>query len=135
MALASDSLPDDIEGLRVFAIQAVAERDAAIAERDNAIAQNDRLRHLLHKANDALYGSKSEQLAKLPPDQLHLALEDIEQAIAKNEAVEEKKARTRMRRAGAGRPIVVRCPPICRASTRRSRRKTRTARVVMRRCM
>jgi transposase len=92
MALASDSLPDDIEGLRVFAIQAVAERDAAIAERDNAIAQNDRLRHLLHKANDALYGSKSEQLAKLPPDQLHLALEDIEQAIAKNEAVEEKKA-------------------------------------------
>ena len=78
-----DSLPDDIEALRVFALQVIAERDAAIA-------QNDRLRHLLHKANDALYGSKSERLAKLDPDQLQLALEDIEQAIAKNEAVEEK---------------------------------------------
>jgi transposase len=91
MALASDSLPDNIEGLRAFAIQAVAERDAAIAERDEAIARNDRLRHLLHKANDALYGSKSERLAKLPVDQLNLALEDIEQAIAKNDAVEDKK--------------------------------------------
>src|SRR5580693_5577423 len=91
MGLASDSLPGDIEGLRAFAIQTIAERDAAIAERDEAIARNDQLRHLLHKANDALYGSKSERLAKLPPDQLNLALEDIEQAIAKNEAVEEKK--------------------------------------------
>ena len=79
----ADSLPDDIEALRAFALKMIAERDAAIA-------QNDRLRHLLHKANDALYGSKSERLAKLDPDQLHLALEDIEQAIAKNEAVEEK---------------------------------------------
>lgn len=90
MALPIESLPGDIEALRAFAMKAVAERDAAIAQRDNAIAQNDRLRHLLHKANDALYGSKSERLAKLDPDQLHLALEDIEQAIAKNEAVEEK---------------------------------------------
>ena len=66
MSLASDSLPDNIEGLRAFAIQVVAERDAAIAERDEAIARNDRLRHLLHKANGALYGSKSERLAKPP---------------------------------------------------------------------
>src|SRR4051794_13120988 len=68
----------------------MTERDAAIAERDHATAQNDRLRDLLRKANDALYGSKSERLAKLSADQLNLALEDIEQAIAKNEAVEEK---------------------------------------------
>jgi transposase len=85
MVLHVDSLPDDIETLRAFALKMIAERDAAVA-------QNDRLRHLLHKANDALYGSKSERLAKLDPDQLHLALEDIEQAIAKNEALEEKKA-------------------------------------------
>jgi transposase len=91
MASLIDSLPDDIEGLRAFAIQTITERDAAIAERDEAIARNDHLRHLLHKANDALYGSKSERLAKLPPDQLNLALEDIEQAIAKNEAIEEKR--------------------------------------------
>ena len=71
MASLIDSLPDDIEGLRAFAIQTITERDAAIAERDEAIARNDHLRHLLHKANDALYGSKSERLAKLPPDQLN----------------------------------------------------------------
>jgi transposase len=98
MASLADSLPDDVHALRAMALAVIAERDAAIAERDTAIverdeaiARNDRLRHLLHKANDALYGSKSERLAKLPPDQLNLALEDIEQAIAKNDAVEEKK--------------------------------------------
>src|SRR4051812_8823148 len=87
----ADSLPGDIEALRAVALSALAERDRALAERDQAIAQNDRLRHLLRKANDALYGSKSERLSKLAPDQLALALEEIEQAIAKNEAVEEKK--------------------------------------------
>jgi transposase len=86
-----DSLPGDIDALRALALKAIAERDAAIAERDNAIALNEKLRHLLRKANDARFGSKSEKLAKLPPDQLALALEDIEQAIAKNESVEEKK--------------------------------------------
>lgn len=105
MSTTTDSLPDDIESLRALALKAlgerdtltcerdaaVDERDAAIAERDNAMALNDRLRHLLHKANDSRFGSKSEQLSKLPPDQLQLALEDIEQAIAKSEAIEEKK--------------------------------------------
>jgi hypothetical protein len=33
---------------------------------------------------------KNERLAKLHPDQLNLALEDLEQAIAKAEASEEK---------------------------------------------
>jgi transposase len=86
----ADSLPDDIEALRALALNAIAERDGAIAERDNAIAQNDRLRHLLRKANDARFGSKSEKLSRLPPDQLALALEDIEQAIAKSDAMAEK---------------------------------------------
>jgi hypothetical protein len=86
----ADSLPDDIEALRALALNAIAERDAVIAERDNAIALNDRLRHLLRQANDARFGSKSEKLSRLPPDQLALALEDIEQAIAKSEAIAEK---------------------------------------------
>lgn len=90
-----DSLPDNVEALRALALKLIAERDAAIAN-------NDRLRHLLRKANDALYGSKSERLSKLPPDQLHLALEDIEQAIAKSEAVEEKKAPQRKREGNRG---------------------------------
>src|SRR5713226_5073926 len=105
MASLADSLPDDVDALRAIALASITERDTAIAEReaeraekekiraerDAAIALNEKLRHLLHKANDALYGSKSERLAKLPPDQLHLALEDIEQAIAKNDAVEDKR--------------------------------------------
>lgn len=96
MASLSDSLPDDIEALRAFAMAAVAERDAAIterdavlAERDQLIAQNDRFRHLLKQLQRMQYGPKSE---RLDPDQFHLALEDIEQAIAKSEAQQDKAA-------------------------------------------
>ncbi len=69
-------------------MNAIAERDAAIAERDRLIELNDRLRRLLRKAQG--FEAKSERLAKLHPDQLNLALEDIEQTIAKAEAIEEK---------------------------------------------
>jgi transposase len=99
MVLPVDSLPDDVNALRAFALKVIAERDAAMA-------QNDRLRHLLRKANDALYGSKSERLAKLPADQLNLALEDIEQAIAKNEAVEEKRGEPAHTRRKANRGVL-----------------------------
>ena len=84
----ADSLPDDVDALRALALNAIAERDAAIAERDRLIELNDRLRHLLRKAQG--FEAKSERLAKLHPDQLNLALEDLEQAIAKTEATEEK---------------------------------------------
>src|SRR5262245_41991210 len=83
-----DSLPDDVDALRTLALNATAERDAAIAERDRLIELNDRLRRLLRKAQG--FEAKSERLAKLHPDQLNLALEDIEQTIAKAEAIEEK---------------------------------------------
>ena len=89
MSSLADSLPDDVEALRAFALSAMLERDAVTAERDRLVELNDRLRQLLRKAQG--FDAKSERLAKLPPDQLQLALEDIEQAIAKNEAVEEKK--------------------------------------------
>src|ERR1700758_5789013 len=74
--------------LRALALNAVAERDAAIAERDRLIELNDRLRRLLRKAQG--FEAKSERLATLHPDKLNLALEDIEQTIAKAEAIEEK---------------------------------------------
>lgn len=90
MASAADSLPDDVEALRAFALNVIVERDAAVAERDKLVEINDRLRRLLRKAQG--FEAKSEKLARLPADQLNLALEDIEQAIAKNEAVEEKKS-------------------------------------------
>ena len=89
------------------------ERDAAIAERDQALSQIDRLRHLLRQLQRAQFGRRSE---KLDPEQLLLALEDIEQAIAENEACDDKKdvqaakARAEKRRANRGA-----LPPICRA--------------------
>src|SRR5207302_253845 len=77
----------DGSGLVLVAV-ARAERDAAIVERDHALSQIDRLRHLLRQLQRAQFGRRSE---KLDPEQLLLALEDIEQAIAGNEAADDKK--------------------------------------------
>ena len=79
-----------------MALNALAERDAAIAERDQVIAINEKLRQLLRKAQG--FDAKSERLAKLDLDQLTLALEDLEQGIAKAEAIEEKTATTAPRK-------------------------------------
>jgi transposase len=97
--------PVDIEALQALLVAARAERDAALAERDQALSQNDRLRHLLRQLQRAQFGRSSE---KLDPDQLRLALEDVEQIIAANEADDDKKdpvaaqARADKRRANRG---------------------------------
>jgi transposase len=97
--------PTEVEALKALVTAARAERDAAIAERDQALSQMDRLRHLLRQLQRAHFGRRSE---KLDPEQLQLALEDIEQAIAGNAAADDKKdpvgARTRAdkRRASRG---------------------------------
>jgi transposase len=85
----TDQLTTEIDALQALVATARAERDAAIAERDHALSQMDRLRHLLRQLQRAQFGRRSE---KLDPDQLQLAIEDIEQAIAANEAAEDKKA-------------------------------------------
>ena len=98
-------LPTDIEALQALVAAACAERDVAIAERDQALSQIDRLRHLLRQLQRAQFGRRSE---KLDPEQLLLALEDIEQAIAGNEAADDKKdavaarARAQKRRVNRG---------------------------------
>jgi predicted component of type VI protein secretion system len=108
-------LPADIETLHALVAAARAERDAAVAERDQALSQIDRLRHLLRQLQRAQFGRRSE---KLDPEQLLLALEDIEQAVAGNEAADDKKDRRRHERAAtSAAPIAVRFRPICRAST------------------
>ena len=91
----TDQLPTDIDALQALVAAARAERDAAIAkcdaaivERDHALSQMDRLRHLLHQLQRAQFGRRSE---KLDPEQLLLAIEDIEQALAGDEAAEDKK--------------------------------------------
>ena len=91
----TDQLPTDIDALQELVAAARAERDAAIArcdtaiaERDHALSQMDRLRHLLRHLQRAQFGRRSE---KLDPEQLLLAIEDIEQAHAGDEAAEDKK--------------------------------------------
>jgi Transposase C of IS166 homeodomain len=64
-----------------------AEYDAAIAERDQALAQNHRLQHMLHQLQRMQPGRRSE---KLDQDQLQLAFEDVEQAVAVTEAADDK---------------------------------------------
>jgi len=91
----TDQLPTDIDALQELVAAARAERDAAIArcdtaiaERDHALSQMVRLRHLLRQLQRAQFGRRSE---KLDPEQLLLAIEDIEQAHAGDEAAEDKK--------------------------------------------
>ena len=84
----TDQLPTDTDALQALVAAARAERDAAIAERDHALSQMDRLRHLLRQLQRAQFGRRSE---KLDPEQLLLAIEDIEQALAGDEATEDKK--------------------------------------------
>jgi transposase len=96
--IAPPALPHDIEGLRALLL-------ATLAERDELATQNDRLRHLLLKLKRLQFGAKSE---RLPEEQMQLALEDLEQAIATGEAQAEKrdpelrKERVAKRRANRG---------------------------------
>ena len=113
MSESPDQLPRDIAALQALVAAARGERDAAITERDTAVAERDEalsrydhLRHLLHQLQRAQFGRSSE---KLDLDQLSLAFEDIEQAIAASEADDDKKdpagagTRADKRRAGRGR--------------------------------
>src|SRR3954462_4020309 len=112
MNSASEPLPNDVAALHAMLVAAWAERDAERAEKAQLAAacnqlasQNDRLRHLIRQLQRLQFGRRSE---KLDPDQLNLALEDVEQAVAETEAQQEKadrafrRARTETRRAGRG---------------------------------
>ena len=112
MKVAPEPLPNDIAALRAMLVAAWAERDAERAEKaqlaaecDQLAAQNNRLRHLIRQLQRLRFGRRSE---KLDPDQLNLALEDVEQAIAETEALQEKadpafkRARAETRRTGRG---------------------------------
>jgi transposase len=80
-ATGSGPLPDD-----VAALQALLLVERARAERLSD--QNERLRAILRELQRALFGRRSEKA--VPAEQLELALEDVEQALAEAEAVEEK---------------------------------------------
>jgi uncharacterized protein YlxW (UPF0749 family) len=105
MDTAAVTLPDDVAALRLMLVEAWAERDAERDQNTRLAAQNDRLRHLLRQLQRLQFGRRSE---KLDPDQLNLAFEDLEQAVAEAEAEQEKtdpalkRARVEKRRAVRG---------------------------------
>jgi transposase len=74
-----EQLPTDVVTLQALVMAMRAERDAAVTERDQALAQNHRLEHLLQQLRRMQFGRRSE---KLDREQLHLAFEDVEQAVA-----------------------------------------------------
>ena len=61
----------------------------ALAECKRVTEQNDRLRHLLQQLRRAQFGRKSEHL---DPEQLQLAIEDLETTVAA-EAAEQARRR------------------------------------------
>jgi transposase len=128
MSLALDDLPRDPEWLLLqlqHMTEAVAaersrstaleiERDTVLAERDAAQAEIEKLRLLIRQLQRGQFGRRSE---KLDPDQLLLAIEDTEQAIAANEATADKAMRQPQRRGRkSGVAIAARFPPICRGA-------------------
>jgi transposase len=87
MTVDLSTLPDDVGALRAALAAMQAALDAERAERQRVEEQNDRLRHFLSQLRRMQFGPRSE---KLDQDQLNLALEDIEQAVAEGDAQSEK---------------------------------------------
>src|SRR5258708_14770240 len=84
-----DAASDDLDTLRELVAQLSSERDAALEECRRVMEQNDRLRHLLQQLRRAQFGRKSE---RLDPEQLQLAIEDLETAVAAEDAEQDKAA-------------------------------------------
>jgi transposase len=84
----SEELPDDPAALRALILAERARHAAEIASRDNEVA---RLAAIIKKLQRRQFGKSSE---KLDPDQLQLALDDVETAIAAAEAEEEDRNAT-----------------------------------------
>ena len=106
---AAAPLPDDVAVLKALLL---AERASAAA----LAGHNEQLRAIVKELQRALFGRRSEKTAD--PDQLQLALEDLEQALAQRAAAAEKRATRRgKRRAGSSAvSIAGRCPSICRGT-------------------
>ena len=107
-----NSLPTDINALRALIVAeraasttAALAHAATIAAHDKLGRQNDALREIIKELQRARFGRSSE---KLSDDQAQLAFEDIETAVAKAEAEQDKssasikRARTAERRTNRG---------------------------------
>ena len=85
------ALPEDsgcLQSMIRDVVTATMQRDAQVTE---LTVENDKLRALIQKLLRHRFGRRSEQLS---PDQLKLAIEDIEQEIAEREAAEDAAAQS-----------------------------------------
>ncbi|HUA56545.1 MAG TPA: IS66 family transposase [Candidatus Sulfotelmatobacter sp.] len=78
-----DALSDDLDALRALVARLSDERDAATEACRRLTEQNERIRHLLRQLQRGRFGQRSE---RLDGDQMQLALEDVETAVAKADA-------------------------------------------------
>lgn len=86
VSASSDALPEDLAAAHEMIArltQELAHKDAALATRE---AENARLAAIIKKLQRSQFGKSSE---KLTPDQLNLAFEDLEMALAASEAEAE----------------------------------------------
>jgi transposase len=106
MTDATDALPNDIDALRALILTErnahASERAALVIERDKLTTRNARLEAIVAEIRRAHFGRKSE---RIDDEQLALALDDLETALEKAQAQDEKAdadlraERTRKRRA------------------------------------
>ena len=87
--MSNDACSNELDALRELVAQLSSERDAALEECRRATEQNDRLRHLLQQLRRMQFGRKSE---RFDPEQLQLAIEDLETAVAVEDAEQDKTA-------------------------------------------
>lgn len=99
MTLDADNLPTDASALRALLI---AERVQHAAALERAETERDRLRAIIHELQRHRFGKRSE---RLDPDQLALALEDVEQTAAAAEIEAERSGKPTRTRAPARRKI------------------------------
>jgi transposase len=95
----ADNLPTDAEALRALLIAERAHHAAALAR---AETERERLRAIIHELQRHRFGKRSE---RLDPDQLALALEDVEQSAAAAEIAAERSGKGARTRAPARRKI------------------------------
>ena len=84
MQIDPDALPDDAATLQLM-LRTVLLQQGELA------AENDKMRLLIQRLTRHQFGRRSEQLT---PDQLQLALEELEQTIAANQAGQDAIAAT-----------------------------------------
>jgi transposase len=83
----SAALPTDIEALHALIRAERSALASVLSERDQLAVRNAKLERILAEIRRAHFGRKSE---RIDDDQLALALEDLEAALAKDEAKDEK---------------------------------------------